>query len=125
MLRPQPNQPNNPQHTAPEENLLDQFGAQILLVHNKAQLSDFSGDAIKHYSKMYDMIFNTSSKLKIRTGLGSIYDKKVEEYKSKKTSIDKKQDVNLFMLPEVTLNYGKLSSSSYCINFEKFYFHSG
>uniref|UniRef100_A0A6M2DP61 Protein SMG9 n=1 Tax=Xenopsylla cheopis TaxID=163159 RepID=A0A6M2DP61_XENCH len=105
MLRPQPNQPNNPQHTAPEENLLDQFGAQILLVHNKAQLSDFSGDAIKHYSKMYDMIFNTSSKLKIRTGLGSIYDKKVEEYKSKKTSIDKKQDVNLFMLPEVTLNY--------------------
>lgn len=108
MLRPQLNQPSNSQHPNSEENILEQFRAHILLVHNKAQASDFSHDTVKYYTSIYDTIFNASTKLKVRSGLGTNYDKKSEDYRSRKAGIEKKPDVNLFLLPEITCDNGEL-----------------
>ncbi|XP_023014695.2 nonsense-mediated mRNA decay factor SMG9 [Leptinotarsa decemlineata] len=82
----------------PEDELTDYF-PHLLLVHNRAQIEDFSPSKFKTMQEVYKMLFH-KSKLNLKSGLG-LGTGRLIHYLNTENCGD---SINLFLIPDIDIN---------------------
>ncbi|KAG5880513.1 hypothetical protein JTB14_003972 [Gonioctena quinquepunctata] len=88
----------------PEDELTDYF-PHLLLIHNRAQMEDFSPSKFKTMQQIYKMLFH-KTKLNLKSGLG-LGTGRLINYLNNENCGD---SINLFLIPEIDINSGPIYS---------------